>query len=266
MVHEPFLAFGEGSAKQDLVAAVHRTMMVVLLMAARRVWVSIPQWEVRLRPFTFGRRDRNFGWLPVPSNIPVVDDPGGIIELRARYTAGGEFLLGHFGTYDNYMTRLMLEVVPLLFDGADKLSILFLGKGGLEVRNLLIQQFPKLGQHVHAPGVQSSEDISRHISACHVMLQPYQDGISGRRTSAMAVLAHGIPVVTNIGKATESCWLESNAVKIVQATDLAAMAEVTMSLLMNSQELCRLGNAGRVFYNERFDLTRTITALRAAAA
>src|SRR6185436_1853954 len=41
MVHEPFLAFREGSTKQDLVAAVHRIMIVILLDAATRVWVSI---------------------------------------------------------------------------------------------------------------------------------------------------------------------------------------------------------------------------------
>src|SRR6185436_9361127 len=96
MVHEPFLAFGEGSAKQNLVAAVHRTMIVILLMAASRVWVSIPHWETLLRPFSFGR-DRLFGWLPVPSNIPVVDDPQGIMDLRARFTPRTESLLGHFG-------------------------------------------------------------------------------------------------------------------------------------------------------------------------
>src|SRR5262249_40403033 len=47
MVHEPFLAFREGSALQDAVAAVHRIMTVLLLSAAPRVWLSIPEWESR---------------------------------------------------------------------------------------------------------------------------------------------------------------------------------------------------------------------------
>src|SRR6185436_6115778 len=110
MVHEPFLAFREGSAKQDLVAAVHRIMIVVLLNAATRVWVSIPDWGMRLRPFAFERRDRVFDWLPVPSTIPVVDDPTGIMELRTRFAPRGEALVGHFGAYDPYMTKLMMEV------------------------------------------------------------------------------------------------------------------------------------------------------------
>jgi len=265
MVHEPFLAFGEGSAKQNLVAAVHRTMIVILLMAASRVWVSIPHWETLLRPFSFGR-DRIFGWLPVPSNIPVVDDPQGIMDLRARFTPHAEPLLGHFGAYDPYMTRLMLKLVPLMLTQHDKLVILLIGKGSVELRNLLIQQHPDLGQRVHATGLQSSQDLSRHISACHVVLQPYQDGVSGRRGSAMALLAHGRAVVTTREKATENCWIESGAVKLVKPADIDAMVEVTRSLLDDADARCRLGAAARALYDERFDVKRTITALRGAAA
>jgi glycosyltransferase involved in cell wall biosynthesis len=162
------------------------------------------------------------------------------------------------------MTKLMLEVVPLLLGRHDKLSILFLGKGSLELRNLIIHHHPDLAQQVHATGIQSSRDLSRHISACHVMLQPYQDGISGRRTSAMAVLAHGVSVVTTVGKATESCWIESEAVEFVEAADVDSLVETTGSLLADSQERCRLGNAGRAFYDVHFDVELTLTALHEA--
>ena len=50
MVHEPYLAFWEGSWRQAAVALVHRLMTVVLLSAVRRVWIAIPIWEARWRP------------------------------------------------------------------------------------------------------------------------------------------------------------------------------------------------------------------------
>src|SRR5690606_9406972 len=83
MVHEPFLAFREGSFKQDVGAAVHRVMAMLLLSVAQRVWVSIPAWAVCLRPWALGRRIP-FQWMPVPSNVPVVSDPIAVAELRAR--------------------------------------------------------------------------------------------------------------------------------------------------------------------------------------
>jgi len=93
----------------------------------------------------------------------------------------GSSLVGHFGAYDRYMTEQMLELLPSLLNGHDKLSVLLLGKGSLELRDRLVKQRPDLSQYVHATGVLSSEDLSRNLSACDVMLQPYQDGISGRR-------------------------------------------------------------------------------------
>ena len=264
MVHEPFLGF-EGSGKQNLVAFVHRIMMVTLLTAARRVWVSIPLWETCLRPFALGR-ERAFGLLPVPSNIPVVDDPDGILKLRTRYAPLEAFLVGHFGAYDRYMTDLMLELVPSLLTQHDKLSILLLGKGSLELRKLLIEEHPHLGPRVHATGALSGEDVSRHISACQVMLQPYEDGVSGRRGSVMAALAHGVAVVTTMGKATERCWAESEAVKLAKVGDITGMVEAVGTLMADAVERSRLSVAGRGLYNERFDVKRTIAGLREAVA
>jgi glycosyltransferase involved in cell wall biosynthesis len=261
MVHEPFLTFGEGSTKQDVAAAVHRLMVVILLRAASRVWVSIPDWKEQLRPFAIGK-DKSFGWLPVPSNIAVVDDPEGFNKVRAQYSRFNESLVGHFGAYDSYMSKLMLQLLPVLLEGPGKPSVILLGKGSRELRTAIIEQHPDLSLHVHASGTLAVEEISRHISACDVMLQPYQDGVSGRRTSVMTALSHGIPVVTTIGKATEKCWLESQAVKLTAVGDISAMVDVAKKLLADAPERCRLSEAGRALYEARFDLKQTIARLR----
>ena len=87
MVHEPFLAFG-GSARQGVVAAVHRAMTVVLLGAAERVWVSTPAWAERWRKYRLGRTVP-FEWTPIPSNVPVVEDADGAAAVRSRYAPAG---------------------------------------------------------------------------------------------------------------------------------------------------------------------------------
>ena len=263
MVHEPFLAFGDGSRKQDMAAAVHRMMVVILLNAASRVWVSIPDWETQLRPFLLGQK-KSFGWLPVPSNIPVVADPDGVARVRAQYAFPGAPLVGHFGGYDRYMTELMLELLPSLPNKHDRPSVLLLGKGSLELRHQLIKRHPNLSEYVHATGALSAEDISRHISACDVMLQPYQDGVSGRRTSVMTALSHGVPVLTTTGKATESCWAESQAVKLTKVGDVNSMVEALQSLSVDAAEVSRLGPAGKALYGQCFDVKQVITKLLVA--
>jgi glycosyltransferase involved in cell wall biosynthesis len=263
MVHEPFLAFHEGSRKQDLAAAVHRVMVVILMKAASRVWVSIPDWEVQLRPFVLGG-NKTFGWLPVPSTIPVIDDPEGVARIRAQYASPGVSLIGHFGAYDRYMSELMLELLPLLLTKQDGLSVILLGRGGKELREQLILRHPELSHRLYATGMLAAENISRHISACDVMLQPYQDGVSGRRTSVMTALSHGVPVVTTIGRTTEKCWVESQAVKLTKVGDVGRMVDMAMELLADGRERSRLGATGRVLYEERFAVRQTITKLREA--
>src|SRR5207244_8988104 len=137
-----------------------------------------------------------------------------VTRIRTQYSLPDASLVGHFGAYDRYMTKLMLELLPSLLNGHDKLSVMLLGRGSMELRNRVVELHPELSLYVRATGALSTEDISRHVSACDVMLQPYQDGVSGRRTSVMTALAHGVPIVTTQGKATERCWTESQAVKL----------------------------------------------------
>ena len=64
-----------------------------------------------------------------------------------------------------------------------------------------------------------------------MLVQPYLDGISTRRSSAMAGLALGVPIVSNAGVATEALWVDSGAIALVPADDPpAAMAREAFRL------------------------------------
>ena len=106
MAHECYLPFKPSAIKQNGASIIQRLMTLVLLRAARRVWVSIPEWEKRWRPLTLGR-DVPFFWLPVPSNVPVVEDSEAVARVRSYYRVNGEPLVGHFGTYDAYTSKVL---------------------------------------------------------------------------------------------------------------------------------------------------------------
>jgi glycosyltransferase involved in cell wall biosynthesis len=264
MVHEPYLTFGEGSWKQSGVAAVHRLMTMVLLNAARRVWVSIPAWEQHLRPYAPGRA-LPLQWLPVPSNIPVVDDPAGVAAIRTKFAPVGHQLVGHFGTYDRHIAELLSRSLPPLLQGSNQCCLLLLGHGSQAMRNKLIASYPELTERLHATGTLPVADLSLHISACDVLLQPYLDGVSSRRTSVMVGLSHGVPIVTTSGRLTEPLWAESEAVALVPVADVSALVEAAKRLLVHSTDRLRMSVASRALYAARFDVKLTIAALRRAA-
>ena len=261
MVHEPFLAFREGAWKQDAAALVHRVMTIILLNAVKRVWTSIPAWQSRLRPYGLGRKIK-YGWLPIPSTIPVIDDAAGVSAIRTRYAPGGRSLIAHFGPYIRQVMEPIVSLLPALLREHDA-SILLLGRGSKALRDELTDKNSDLADRVHATGSLALADLSCHLSACDVMIQPYPDGISSRRTSAMAGLSHGLPVVTTTGHNTESLWAESNALVLVPAGNVAALMRLTGQLLRDEGERERLSAAARKLYQERFDLRCTIAELRA---
>jgi glycosyltransferase involved in cell wall biosynthesis len=261
MVHEPYLPFGRHGLLHNLAAAVHRVMAMVLLRAADRVWVSTPAWSRRWGRYTLKRKVL-FAWIPIPSSISVVDDPDGVESVRARYTAAGQPLVGHFGTYRPAVASLLNPILKTSLETSDCV-ILLMGRGGEEFRDALLRRAPHLADRVFATGGSDVPDLSRCIQACDVMIQPYPDGVNGRQSSMAALLAHGRAAVTTAGASTEEIWVESGAVELVPVGDSAAAVGALISLLNDRDSRERIEEAAMELYRTCFDLSHVVSALRA---
>jgi glycosyltransferase involved in cell wall biosynthesis len=113
-----------------------------------------------------------------------------------------------------------------------------------------------------ATGALDGADVAAHLCASDVLVQPYPDGVSSRRTSVMAGLALGVPTATNAGFLTEPLWRESRAVALAPSAErLAAVAE---GVLGDAAYAATLGERGRTLYARRFSLDKTIDVLRGA--
>ncbi len=259
MVHEPFLAFGEGSWRQNFPALLHRLMTIILLRSAQRVSVAIPEWERRWRPYALGRHVP-FRWLPVPSNVPVVHDWAGVEGIRRHYAPDGGVVIGHFGTYGTSITSLLEPVLVGCKKQLGLHTILLMGIGSDRFRDELLQREPELESTVHASGALSASDLSCHIAACDLLLQPYPDGVTTRRTSFMTGLSHGKALVTTLGTLSEPFWAETDAVRVAAASDSRGLLELVMELAADPGRRAALGRAAQTLYDERFDISHTVRA------
>ncbi len=265
MVHEAYLPFTWLSVRQNAAALVHRLMITVLLRAADQVWMSIPGWKSWLRPYAFGRKLR-FKWLPIFSNVPIVDDPARTLEIRSRYIDGEQVLIGHFGAFGTLITPLLELILLSLADDSNGQVFLLMGQGSQQFRDRLVQERPQLGALVHATGRLPAEELSYHFAACDLLIQPYPDGVTSRRTSFMAGLAHGKPVVTTRGPLTEPLWIQSEAVALARSGDTQAFVKHVRRLRADAAERVRAGAAARLLYQERFDTSHIIATLRQTAS
>jgi glycosyltransferase involved in cell wall biosynthesis len=264
MAHEVYHSFRAGLHRQNIAALVHRLMSILLLNASDRVWLSIPAWERRWRPYRLGRAIP-FEWLPVPSNIPVVDLPERALAIRRRYAGEGAFLIGHFGTFGSTITALLDPILVALGDEPVRPNVLLMGRGSEEYRQAMIHKHPGMAEWVHAAGALTAKDLSLHIAACDLLMQPYPDGVSSRRGSLMAGLSHGKAIVTTVGSLSEPFWAGTGALAAVPAEDLEAFVASLRRLRADSAERLRLGRAAQSLYRERFDVQHVIKTLRAAA-
>ncbi len=263
MVHEPSLSFTRASLKQNMAAVMHRLMTAVLLRAADQVWMSIPGWERRLRPYSFGRRVP-MQWLPIFSNVPDRHDPARAHEIRRRYSGpSGSVIIGHFGTFGPLVTDLLEPILLSLASQPEGQIFLLMGQKSEQFREQLIKAEPRLASLVFATGELPAEELSHHLSACDLLMQPYPDGVTSRRTSYMAGMAHAKPAVTTTGEWTEPLWSRHpDAVSLAPAGDTAAFVAHVRRLSRDAGERLRAGAAARELYQERFESSHIIAALR----
>jgi glycosyltransferase involved in cell wall biosynthesis len=259
--HEVSYPIGNGqSIRHNVLGVVTRMMALTLARAARDIIVTTPAWEQLL-----GRsiaRNGKVRWAPVPSNIQVVSDRAGTDAIRARFATPGSPILGHFGTYGSLMADSLLRIFPTILSQNRELPLILLGRGSHAFRDRLVRENPSMTNRVHAVGELSAEDLSRHIAACDLYVQCYPDGVTCRRTSLMALLAHGRVVATTCGPMTETLWRESKALALAPADEPEKLARVVIDLAADDVQRRRFQSAASALYDERFDIRHTISALR----
>jgi glycosyltransferase involved in cell wall biosynthesis len=239
--------------QHQLIALVQRWMARALARRADRIFVSVEGWRRQL-----GDLGERAEWLPIPSNIPTYVPE--LMAARVRRELGRGPWVGHFGTYGPGIVR---DLAPALLELADRSSdvrFLLVGRGATRFGQDL-----GLGDRVRFLEELPAESVSANLAACEVLLQPFPDGISSRRTSAMAGLALGIPIVTTEGHLTDSVWPASDAVALAPAGDVAALAGLVLDLLESPERGKALGERGARLYRDRFSLDRTMETLTSSA-
>jgi hypothetical protein len=260
MFHEAVFPFGERPLRTNLLAAATHAMAALLVSRADQVLVSTPDWERRLRQLKRGPLRAH--WLPIPSNLPVEVDTLAVAALRERLLGGsGASLLGHFGTYGAQIGSLICSVVPALLLAHPERRIMLLGRGSEASVAQLLQRFPQLSQRILAPGSLPPRELAVHVAACDLLVQVYPDGLSTRRTTLMAGLALGVPVVSNQGALTEPEWAQWGAVAVAKDASAPQLAAEVERLLGSARQRAELGERGRACYRELFSLDRTLSQL-----
>lgn len=261
MFHEVAFPFVRRPLRHNLIAVGNRLMAFVLMQACTRAYVAIPAWAEMLRKL--GGRRVPIAWLPVPANVPDEPQPAAPSIRENHLRGGGDALVGHFGTYPEAIASSLAPAMARLLADRPATRFLLLGRGGDGFLARLKASHPAMQGKAFATGGLGSVELSANIQACDLMLQPYPDGISTRRGTAMACLANGVPVVTSVGPLSEPLWAAADSVCLAASLAPDAVAAACVNLLDSPEVRRKLGERGRELYRARFSLERTVQTLLA---
>ena len=261
MFHEPYL-YLRWRPDHIVTAFTQRAMAAILLDAAAHLYLSTDTWRRylgRFRPDIIHKAIT----LPIPSAIPQVDAAQAVRASRTMAIGSSRHLVGHFGSYGGHIAPLLQRAFRdvLLSDGS--IAALCTGTGSDRFVNDFVARHPQLRGRVIASGRASAHDISLQLQACDVLIQPYPDGVTTRRTSVMAGLSNGRAVVTTDGKLTEDVWRAANCVAMVKSGDGSGLARKALALLGDVSSRDALRARALAAYDAHFALRHTIDALRA---
>ncbi|MCB8967814.1 MAG: glycosyltransferase family 4 protein [Ardenticatenaceae bacterium] len=188
--------------------------------------------------------------IPIGSNItthmPTADE---IAAARAALgLTAAHHLLGYFGFLNESKGADTLLAALAALDA--QTHLLFIGgqTGSSDATNqaFLAQmraQITALGldARVHWTGFVPDERVSTFLHAADVMVMPYRDGVSLRRGTLMAVLAHGRPLITTLPLTPTPELAHGEQAWLVPPDDVAALAQAMRTLLGDVSLRQRLG-------------------------
>jgi glycosyltransferase involved in cell wall biosynthesis len=241
-------------------ALAHRLMWRGIRASTDAIGISTDAWLDRLR----GQGHPNSSPpvlfpAPSPSNLPLTPVPA---DHPARWRAElglppDRRIVGFFGSPGSGKQFEWVLAAWRTVRRADPTAVLVAVGGHPTVRLTREEE-----DGFRTPGYLDSVAASKALQAMDLLALPFVDGVSERRSSFMAGLAHGCPVVTTLGPATGARLRGAAAFRGVEVADgMGAFAASVGALAGQPTERERLSLAARRLYTSEFDWPRLAATL-----
>ncbi len=206
-----------------------------------------------------GWSNRPLAQIPIGSNIETYHaNHIEIAEIRDKLGLNeGDFLLGYFGFVSHAKgADTLIEALAQL---DSRYHLVFIGGQAGDSDRANNEAFHQeleaaiastgLASRVHWTGFLPSQRVSAHLGAADLMVIPYRDGVSLRRGTLMAVLAHGRPLLTTQGPEPPELFQQGEAMWLVAPDDPEALAAAVEELAGDPERRAALAAGAKTLGN-----------------
>lgn len=246
---------------------------VVRMLARRADGAIVTNREDELKLSGLQSQISNLTRIPIGSNIPSVLPPGydREAERSRRGIEPDDLLLGYFGFLNESKGgEELIEALKLLVDQGLPAHLLKIGgrvgtsdptnRAYADRVDRLIVDFG-LKERVHWTGYVRPEQVSASLHATDVCVLPYRDGVSFRRGSLLACLAHGRAIITTRPAVPLPEIQDNETMLLVEPESPPALAQAVTQLAVNPTLQARLeAGAERLAANFTWDRIAQRTA------
>jgi glycosyltransferase involved in cell wall biosynthesis len=227
--------------RHTLMGLWQRLQLRALRLSADLVLVTTEAWSEQLMAMRPRRRVRH---LPVGSTLP--DMRSGRAAARASLgVADGRLVVATLSSgHESHLVPYVETAVASIAARSPDVLLLTLGAGA--------RQVTVAGVEVVRPGELTPDDLARLVAASDLFLVPLIDGVSTRRTSAMAALQHEVAVVATDGHLTDS-MLRDAGIPLAPVGERDAFVSLAADMATDAARRTESARAGRALYERSFD-------------
>ncbi len=195
--------------------------------------------------------------IPIGSNIAPAP-PAGYDRAAWRAQLGvsaHETLLGYFGFLNaSKGGDLLVESLARLREAGAPVKLVLIGgrTGTSDATNAAFgdQLDARIAESgladcILRTGFVATAEVSAHLLACDVLVLPYRDGVSFRRGSFMAALAHGCPIISTRPAVPLAELCEGENICLVPPDSASALTQAVQDLIAHPEQRARLGAGAR---------------------
>ena len=211
------------------------------------VVTTIGLTDRRLRRLLFWKR-RRIALVPVGANIL----PGAAAVPPRTDAAGRPVVCTLFGQPAAMSAEAVAAVGAWARGEGERVRVRWVGRARDEIVDFCARRCGLPPDTVEVLDHQPAAAVSALLASSDLFLAPLVDGVSTRRTTVVAALAHGLPVVGTDGPSTDPVLRESAACALAPAGEPAGLVARLRTVAADAGARERMGRAARALYESQF--------------